>query len=110
MAQAEALRGQPGEAALHQSELIVIIDETDGPASAAALAARSDLVSLLTAAGEYDEALTVNAAVLTAMEAQYGTDDPRLLPVLEQRVEVLTAAGQKKQAKKVRKRMKKLTR
>jgi tetratricopeptide (TPR) repeat protein len=110
LAQAEALRGQPGEAALYQRELIVIIDETDGPASAAALAARSDLVTLLVAAGEIDEALAENAAVLAAMEAQYGADDPRLLPVLEQRLEVLTAAGQKKQAKKVRKRIKKLAR
>ncbi len=110
LAQTEALRGQPGEAARRQRELLVIIDETDGPASAAALAARNDLVTLLSAAGENDEALAENAAVLAAMEAQYGADDPRLLPVLEQRVEVLTAAGQKKQAKKVRKRIKKLAR
>jgi len=110
LAQAEALRGQPGEAALHQRELIVIIDETEGPASTGALAARSDLVTLLAAAGGYDEALAVNASVLAAMEAQYGADDPRLLPVLDQRFDVLTAAGQKKQAKKIGKRMKKLAR
>jgi len=108
--QVEALRGQPAEAARRQRELLVIIDEEDGPASAAALAARSDLVTLLAAAGEYDEALTENAAVLAAMEAQYGADDPRLLPVLEQQRDVLTAAGQRKQAKKVGKRMKKLAR
>jgi len=108
--QVEALRGQPAEAAPRQRELLVIIDEEDGPASAAALAARSDLVTLLAAAGEYDEALTENAAVLAAMEAQYGAGDPHLLPVLEQQRDVLTAAGQKKQAKKVGKRMKKLAR
>jgi len=110
LAQAEALRGQPGEAARWQRELLVIIDEEEGPASAAALAARSALVTLLAAAGKYDEALVENAAVLAAMEAQYGTDDPHLLPVLEQRRDVFTAAGQKKQAKKVGKRMKKLAR
>ncbi len=110
LAQAEALRGQPGEAARWQRELLVIIDEEDGPASAAALAARSALVTLLAAAGKYDEALVENAAVLAAMEAQYGTDDPHLLPVLEQRRDVFTAAGQKKQAKKVGKRMKKMSR
>jgi tetratricopeptide (TPR) repeat protein len=108
--QVEALRGQPAEAARRQRELLVIIDEEDGPASAAALAARSDLVTLLAAAGEYDEALTENAAVLAAREAKYGADDPHLLPVLEQQRDVLTAAGQKKQAKKVGKRMKKLAR
>jgi outer membrane protein TolC len=74
------------------------------------LAARSDLVTLLAAAGEYDEALVMNAAVLAAMEAQYGADDSHLLPVLEQRRDVLMAAGQKKQAKKVGKRIKKLAR
>jgi len=110
LAQAEALRGQPGEAAVRQRELIVIIDETEGPASTGALAARSDLVTLLAAAGMNDEALAVNAAVLAEMEALYGADDPRLLPVLEQRIEILTSAGQKKQAKKIGKRIKKLTR
>ncbi len=105
--QVKVLRAQPAEAALRQRELIVIIDETEGPASTGALAARSDLVTLLAAAGKNDEALAVNAAVLAEMEAQYGDDDPRLLPVLEQRIEVLTSAGQKKQAKKIGKRIKK---
>ena len=108
--QVETLRGQSAEAAGRQRELLFIIDEKNGPASPAALAARSDLVTLLAAAEEYDEALQENAAVLAAMEAQYGADDPHLLPVLEQRRNVLTAAGQKKQAKKVGKRMKKLAR
>ena len=108
--QVEVLRAQPAEAARRQRELIVIIDETEGPASTGALAARSDLVTLLAAAGEYDEALAVNAAVLAEMEADFGADDPRLLPVLEQRIEVLTAAGQKKQAKKIGKRIKKMKR
>ena len=108
--QVKVLRAQPAEAARRQRELIVIIDETEGPASTGALAARSDLVTLLAAAGEYDEALAVNTAVLAEMEADFGADDPRLLPVLEQRIEVLTAAGQKKQAKKIGKRMKKLAR
>ena len=108
--QVEVLRAQPAEAAHRQRELIVIINETEGPASTGALAARSDLVTLLAAAGEYDEALAVNAAVLAEMEADFGADDPRLLPVLEQRIEVLTAAGQKKQAKKIGKRIKKMKR
>jgi len=108
--QVEVLRARPAEAALHQRELIALIDDAEGPTGARALAARSDLATLLAAAGEYDEALEVNATVLAAMEAHYGVDDPRLLPVLEQRLEILTAAGQKKQAKKVGKRMKKMRR
>lgn len=108
--QVKVLRAQPAEAARRQRELIVIIDETEGPVSTGALAARIDLVTLLAAAGENDEALAVNAAVLAEMEVDFGADDPRLLPVLEQRIEVLTAAGQKKQAKKIGKRIKKMKR
>jgi tetratricopeptide (TPR) repeat protein len=108
--QVGVLRARPAEAARRQRELIVIIDETEGPASTGALAARSDLVTLLAAAGENDEALAVNAAVLAEMEADFGADDPRLLPVLEQRIEVLTSVGQKKQAKKIGKRIKKMSR
>lgn len=108
--QVKVLRAQPAEAARRQREFIVIIDETEGPVSTGALAARIDLVTLLAAAGENDEALAVNAAVLAEMEVDFGADDPRLLPVLEQRIEVLTAAGQKKQAKKIGKRIKKMKR
>jgi hypothetical protein len=44
------------------------------------------------------------------IETEYGANDSRLSPVLEQRLELFTADGQKKQAKKVRKRIKRLAR
>ena len=106
LAQVEALRGQPASAADWQFQLLEIV--ADDPEAAAA--ARRDLVTLLAAAGRYDEALAENAAVLADLEAQYGTSDKRLLPVLNQRQALFEAAGNKKQAKKTRKRIKKLTR
>ena len=106
LAQVEALRGQPASAADWQFQLLEIV--ADDPEAAAA--ARRDLVTLLAAAGRYDEALAENAAVLADLEAQYGTSDKRLLPVLNQRQALYEAAGNKKQAKKTKKRIKKLTR
>ncbi len=105
LVQVEALRGHPGEAARWQQQVLAL-----ALADGNALAARQDLVTLLAAAGELDEALAENAAILADLEAQHGAADPRLLPVLEQRLELLIRAGHKKEAKKVRKRVKKLAR
>jgi len=106
LAQVEALRGQPASAADWQFRLLEIVaDDTE-----AAAAARRDLVTLLAAAGRYDEALAENAAVLADLEAQYGPSDKRLVPILSQRLVLYESAGNKKQAKKIRKRIKKLSR
>jgi hypothetical protein len=102
----EALRGQPASAADWQLQLLEIV--ADDPAASAA--ARRDLVTLLAAAGRYEEALVENAAVLADLEAQYGPSDKRLVPVLSQRQALYESAGNKKQAKKIKKRLKKLSR
>jgi tetratricopeptide (TPR) repeat protein len=106
LVQVEALRGQPASAADWQFQLLEIVaDDTE-----AAAAARRDLVTLLAAAGRYDEALAENAAVLADLEARYGPSDKRLLPVLSQRQALYESAGNKKQAKKIRKQIKKMSR
>ena len=106
LAQVEALRGQPASAADWQLQLLeVVADDAE-----AAAAARRDLVTLLAAAGRYDDALAENAVVLADLEAQYGTSDKRLVPVLTQRQTLYESAGNKKQAKKIKKRIKKLSR
>lgn len=106
LAQVEALRGRPAAAAEWQRRLLEV--EADDVEAAAAV--RRDLVTLLAAAGQFDEALTENAVTLADLEARYGPSDKRLLPVLGQRLELYKSAGNKKQAKKVGKRMKKLSR
>ena len=106
LAKVEALRGQPASAADWQLQLLeVVADDAE-----AAAAARRDLVTLLAAAGRYDEALAENAVALADLEAQYGTSDMRLVPVLTQRQTLYESAGNKKQAKKIKKRIKKLSR
>jgi tetratricopeptide (TPR) repeat protein len=106
LAQVEALRGQPASAAEWQRRYL----ETLPAGSGAEAGARVNLATLLGAAGQWNEALEENALLLADFEAQYGPSDKRLLPVLGQRLELLEGAGQKKEAKKVRKRMKKLSR
>ena len=106
LAQVEALRGQPANAADWQQQLLNLLPAD----SEAAATAHRGLVTLLAAAGRYDEALQENAKILADLEARYGTTDKRLMPVLGQRLELYESAGTKKQAKKIRKRMKKLSR
>jgi tetratricopeptide (TPR) repeat protein len=106
LAQVEALRGQPATAADWQLQLLELL-----PAgSDVAADARRNLVTLLAAAGRWEEALAENAAMLADAEAQFGPTDRRLMPVLGQRLELLEGAGRRKEAKQVRKRMKKISR
>lgn len=101
----ETLGGRATEAARWQRLVVA-----RAPSAAAALAARRDLAALLAAAGENREALAENAAVLAAAEAELGPDHPRLLPLLEQRRDLLLRVGDKKAAKQVEKRIKKISR
>jgi tetratricopeptide (TPR) repeat protein len=106
LAQVEALRGQPAVAADWQLKFLESLP-ADSPAAADA---HRNYVTLLVAAGRFEEALQENAVVLADLEERYGPSDKRLLPVLGQRLELYESAGNKKQAKKIRKRMKKLSR
>lgn len=103
LVQAEALRGQPLEAANWQRQLIE-------SAGADNTQMRLDLVTLLAAGGSTDEALALNAEVLSDIESAYGSSDARLIPVLGQRMNILVDAGRKKEARKMNKRLKKLSR
>ncbi|MCJ7754562.1 MAG: hypothetical protein MUP13_08360, partial [Thermoanaerobaculales bacterium] len=59
--------------------------------------------------GLTDEALAENQAVLSALEAEYGPSDARLVPVLGQRMNILIDAGRKKEARKISKQLKKIS-
>jgi hypothetical protein len=70
--------------------------------------AQDGLAFLLTEAGRYGEALTVNDPLLTGLETVWGADDPRLVPVLQRQELLLAELGRKKEAKAIRKRLRKL--
>ena len=101
--QVETLRGQPLEAAKWQQQLIEA-------AGAGDVEMRFDLVTLLAAGGATDEALAENSVLLSTVEAEYGAADSRMVPVLGQRMNILIDAGRKKDARKVKKQLKKLSR
>ncbi len=106
LVQVEVLRGQPASAVTWQRQLLDLAPYDD----AGTAKARKDLVFLLIQAQEWDDALAENTALLAELEAEVGTKDKSLLPVLELQQKILTGAGEKKQAKKVGKRIKKLSR
>jgi tetratricopeptide (TPR) repeat protein len=105
LVQVETLRGNFREAVHCQRQLVAT-----APTQQAEMAARRDLCLLLTAEGDYGAALTENTVVLEALERELGPDDPRLLPILEQRLDILERTGPKKEAKRVKKRIKKILR
>ena len=106
LVQVEALRGQPASAAIWQRQLLDLgTSDQAGEAEA-----RHDLVILLAAAREWDEALAENSALLAGLESEFGPSDRRLLPTLEMQEKIYTGAGKKKQAKKVGKQIKKISR
>lgn len=105
LVQVETLRGRFAEAARSQRQLLDITAN-----ATSAMASRQDLAILLAAACEYGAALAENTTLLEAAEAELGPDSPRLLPLLELRLDLLTRIGEKKQAKQVKKRIKKISR
>jgi hypothetical protein len=108
LAQVAALRGEAEDCAHWQGLFIDGQRQLFGAESSQAMAAQENLIELLVAAGITDRALIANEWLITAQERAWGADSPRLRPVLERQLDLLTQAGLKKQAKQVKKRLKKL--
>jgi tetratricopeptide (TPR) repeat protein len=68
---------------------------------------RLELVSLLQAAGRLDEAAVQNAELIDDLEKTYGADDAKLSLPLQRQYEILSELGRKKEAKAVKKRLRK---
>jgi tetratricopeptide (TPR) repeat protein len=105
----EALLGEVNDAANWQRRFVDEKRPAASDASPAALSARNDLVTLLAAAGRADEAVAANATIIQALEATHGPNDARLVAPLERQHNLLVDAGRKKEARAIRKRLKKLT-
>ena len=108
LAQVAALRGEVEDCAHWQRLFIDSQRELTGAGSAAAMTASENLVGLYMAAERFDQAVTANTWLIAAQEQAWGEDSPRLRPALERQLDLLTRAGLKKQAKAVKKRLKKL--
>jgi len=108
LAQVAALQGVVEDSAHWQAMVVSFERESRGADSTEAMAAQENLIGLFVAAGRTDQALTANAWLITAQERAWGETSPRLVPALERQLDLLTEAGLKKQAKAVKKRLKKL--
>jgi len=108
LAQVAALRGEAEDSAHWQRLFVGLELEVNGANSGAAMAAQENLIGLFMAADLPDRAVTANAWLITVQERVWGEDSLRLRPALERQLDLLTQIGLKKQAKQVKKRLKKL--
>ncbi len=72
------------------------------------MTAQENLVGLFTTANQIDKAVIANAWLISSQEQAWGESSSRLRPTLERQLDLLTQAGLKKEAKAVKKRLKKL--
>ncbi len=108
LAQVAALRGETDDSA-HWQRLVVDAErELSGVDSPAVIDAQENLVGLYRAAGRIGDAAAANAWLVATQEEAWGADSPRLRPALEHQQDLLKEAGLKREAKKVKKRLKKL--
>jgi len=108
LASVAALRGEVEDSAHWQRLFVKLELELAGADSTAAMAAQENLIGLFTTANRPDQALTANAWLIAAQEKAWGESSPRLVPALERQLDLLTQTGLKKQAKAMKKRLKKL--
>lgn len=108
LAQVAALRGEVEDSAHWQKLFINLERELSGVDSPQVITAQENLIGLFTVADHLDQAVTANAWLIATMERAWGADSPRLRPSLERQLDLLTRLGLKKQAKAVKKRLKKL--
>jgi len=108
LAQVAALRGEVEDSAHWQRFFIDLQRQLTGADSAEAMAAQENLIGLFTAANQLDKAATANAWLIAMQERAWGESSSRLRPALERQLDLLTQAGLKKDAKAVKKRLKKL--
>ncbi len=106
---AAAVMAGDATGALEALDVLVSLEREAGN-RAGVLRALRDRIGVLQAAGRTGEALEANTLLLDSLFQAHGGDDPSMLPDLERQQELLTAAGRKREARKVRKRIRKLSR
>jgi hypothetical protein len=106
LAKIATMSGELARAARWQELTVAGLAESGGEPL---IQATDGLAFLLTESGQWQEALEVNTELLADLEAMWGERDARLTPVLERQMGILTELGRKKEAKAIRKRLRKLT-
>lgn len=108
LARVKVMQGDlPGATAV-QHDLVALLAATTGPTSKPSQTAMRGEIDLLLAQQRNSEAADANADLLAALEQVWGEDDPRLLPSLRLQYDLLKDARRKKEAKVIKKRIRKL--
>jgi tetratricopeptide (TPR) repeat protein len=105
LARIDALAGDTADAAAWQRRYVEAMASAGGDTSKA----RSDLVTLLALSGSDREAADENARLIAQLESVHGPDSRKLIPALQLQQELLTRLKEKKAAKAVKKRIRKLS-
>lgn len=100
LAHVAATRGDADAAIRWQRELVAVSGRRG---------ARADLVGLLGVAGRPAEASQLNLGLIAEVEAAVGEVHPDLLPLLATQQQLYEQLGERREAKKIAKRLKKLT-
>lgn len=108
LARVTVMQGDLETATEVQRQLAALLTSTTGPSSEPTQTALRGEIDLLLAQQRNAEAVEANATLISALEAAWGNHDPRLLPSLRLQYDLLRDVNRKKEAKVIKKRIKKL--
>ncbi len=108
LARVTVMQGDLEAATEAQKQLTALLRATTGPSSQSTRTALRAEIDLLLAQQHNSEAADVNAALISALEQAWGAEDPRLLPSLRLQYDLLKDARRKKEARVIKKRIRKL--
>jgi len=105
------LRGRLDDALGYQQDLVGLQREISGPASAATISALKERLEILRLDPKgLNEAVGAGRELIAAEEQGWGEKDSRLLPTLKSQYNLLVEAHERREARKLKKRIRKLER
>jgi tetratricopeptide (TPR) repeat protein len=93
-----------------QIDRVALLEKSSGSTSQQAQLALRTEIDLLLARQRNTEAAEANQKLISSMERTWGEDDPRLLPSLRLQYDLLKDARRKKEARAIKKKIKRLER
>ncbi|MEN8163998.1 MAG: tetratricopeptide repeat protein [Acidobacteriota bacterium] len=108
LARVTVMQGDLEAATNTQKQLVNLLTSTTGPSSQPTRTALRAEIDLLLAQQRNAEAADTNETLISALEQAWGEDDARLLPSLRLQYDLLKEARRKKEAKAIKKRIKRL--
>jgi hypothetical protein len=108
LAQVHAMQGDVEGALRWQRKVLDTRRTIQGVTPAQLVGDLDEIVELQLRSAATADAAETNAELIATVEAAFGTESPRLIRPLQRQLELLTEMGRKKEAKGLRKRLRKL--